>query len=343
MKSSPEPTFTLIGVDSSPYTAKVRAVLRYRHIPHRWICRFPQLWEETAHVRPAIMPVMRFPNGEYRTDSTPLVFELEREFPGHRSVQPHDAALAFLSRLIEDMADEWLTKCLFHHRFATFEAGEFAARWVMEDSDNHANAEALEWAAREFRERQVGRMALVGATPQNVALIEDTYTRVLDIMESFVGHEQFLFGTRPSLADFGLYAQLRTIGIDPAGLAIMRRRAPRTEHWIRRLDDASGVDGEWAAEGELPAPVMALLQLAGDYYLPFLEANVAALSDGMACLEATMAGGHVFRAASFRYQAKCLTWLREAFAALPPDATQKLEEPLRATDCWDVLANAPVP
>ena len=62
--------YRLIGVELSPYTVKLRAILRYRHIPHVWLCRFPQFFEETRTLNPGLMPVLQYPDGAYRVDST---------------------------------------------------------------------------------------------------------------------------------------------------------------------------------------------------------------------------------------------------------------------------------
>ena len=89
-------TYRIIGVESSPYAVKVRAVMRYRRLPYVWVARMPQYFAETAGVRPLIMPVVQFPDGSYRTDSTPIIHDLERLHSGVRSVIPDDVALAFV-------------------------------------------------------------------------------------------------------------------------------------------------------------------------------------------------------------------------------------------------------
>ncbi len=330
--------YRVFGVESSPYTAKVRAVLRYRRLPHHWICRFPQMHEETRRVRPAVMPVVQFPDGSYRADSTPMLLAIEADHTGERSVLPEHLGHAFAARLIEDMADEWLTKCLFHFRFADELDGAYAARWVM--SDAHAgtpDAGVRDVAAEEFHARQVGRRARVGSTDANAPLLEATYDRLLEITEGFVGNECFLFGSRPSLADFGLYAQLKTLASDPTAQTRMRRKAPYTEHWVRRLDDASGVDGVWDPESlSADRPARALLRMAGDLYLPFLEANARALETGEETLRVAL-GDFVYEQRPFGYQRKCLETLRRALAALPAEARDELCPILEASGCWSAL------
>ena len=306
--------YILYGVEASPYTVKLRAALRYRRLPCRWVCRFVQMYEPLAHVRPQLTPVLEFPNGELRTDSTPILEELEGRHEDGRSLLPERSRDRFLAWLIEDMADEWLSKCLFHYRFGASEDADFAALWVMDDARSDLDAGELAAAARPFRERQVERMGFLGCTPEAAPLFEASYLRILDALETTVANGRFLFGTRPSVADLALFGQLKTLGIDPTPMAVMRARAPRTDAWVRRADDLSGVDGEWEEPG--PA-VAALLEMAREVYWPFLKANATGDVD-------VMLAGCRFRQPHFRYQAKCYDRLVKLHAALEPGVREEI-------------------
>src|SRR5205807_1580274 len=83
-------------------------------------------------------------------------------------------------------------------------------------------------------------------------------------------------------AAFSWFGQLSELATDPTPMRIMRQIAPFTDHWLRRLDDASGVEGEWyPREQALSGMAEELLAIAGELYLPFLVANAEAFAKGM--------------------------------------------------------------
>jgi glutathione S-transferase len=330
--------YALYGINPSPYSMKMRAVLRHRRLPFVWYNGQPPSREMAAAAGlPPVIPVLRFPDGTTLNDSTPLIEELERRHPGARSIVPSDPAHAFLAFLIEDMADEWLTKAMYHYRWWYEPDRVFAALWVTGDRDPGGPPAELAQAGRAFIDRQVGRMAVVGSTAENRPTIEKSYLRILDALENGVQALPFLFGGRPSLADFGLFGQLLTLSADPTPAAIMRERAPHVLTWLWRVDDTSGVEGDWiAADAPLPAAVQALLQLCGDTYLPFLAANAAAIAEGEKTVRVTLRG-RPFEQAAFRYQAKCYDALRHRFAALQPVDRARVEPVLEETGCLGFL------
>jgi len=61
---------------------------------------------------------------------------------------------------------------------------------------------------------------------------------------------------------------------------MMRQCTPSVFDWVRRLDDASGIEGEWHDFNDLRPAVMELLRFAGRWYLPFLSANAEAVAAG---------------------------------------------------------------
>ncbi|HEX4096093.1 MAG TPA: glutathione S-transferase N-terminal domain-containing protein, partial [Caulobacteraceae bacterium] len=304
--------YRVLGSLGSPYSMKIRAVMRYRRLPHIWIQAQDAHNAERAMVKVPVIPVVRYLDGTYHNDSTPMIHDLERLHPGQRSVIPDDPADAFLAALLEDMADEWGTKFMFHYRWFRERDQKQMSQWLAFDRFAGGGREKIQGYADTFRDRQVGRMAMVGCTPANQEIIESTCARLLGILEAHVVEQAYLFGSRPSLAEFGWFGQLSQLIVDPTPNDVLRATAPFTTRWIMQIDDASGVEGEWRGDAPLPRAVSELLRLAGDVYFPFLLANAEALARGAETFAFT-AKDMAYEQGVFKYQARCLEALRAAW------------------------------
>lgn len=328
--------YKLIGSTASPYAIKLRALMRYRRIPFDWIIMTKELRRQTAHLRPNLIPVLQYPDGTFRGETSTLAHDLEARHEG-RSVLPPDRALAFLCDLLEDLADEWAVKPLFLYRWWDPEDQAYVSRWAGQEWSTSEAATGSAEEIDEFRRRQISRMPILGATAENKPLLEESYRRILAAFEPHVGMTNYLFGSRPSLADLAWFGQLSEMATDPTPMRILRERAPFTDHWVRRLDDASGVDGEWyPLERVLNGWVEALLRIAGELYLPFLVANAEAFACGLERLEIEV-WGLPYALAPFKYQVKCLDQLRDKFAALDVADRDALQPILARTGCWGPL------
>jgi glutathione S-transferase len=316
-------TYTIYGGLGSPYSMKMRSILRYRRLPHVW--RQMEIGDDRVfpHVKAPVIPVIQFPDGSWHNDSTPMIFELERRHE-ERSIMPVDPVQAFLAFLLEDFADEWGTKAMFHYRWFRERDQKQMSEWLAFDRLRAEGRGAVLVAAQMFRKRQVGRMVLVGCTPQNAPLIEESARRILAIFEAHVTEQRYLFGSRPSLADFGWLGQLSQLATDPTPQEMMRAEFPFTYRWLANLDDASGVEGEWLANrSPTPAAVKELLDLARAIYFPFLRANADAVATGAETFSVELLG-RTYGQGAFKYQVKCLAELRAAFARLDDCARSKV-------------------
>ncbi len=335
----------IVGVPGSPYSRKLRAVLRYRRIPHRWIHHGSPEAHGLPRARVPILPqlIVPGPDGspEAAVDSTPLIRRLERDHVA-RAVIPPDPVVAFVDALLEDYADEWLTKPMFHYRWAfapdAARAAAILPRWSRTD---HPEAQAVA-LGKAFSERQIERLGVVGSNETTAAVIEDSYRRLLCLLDAHLTRSRFVMGGRPGASDFGFFGQLtQLVAFDPTPSAIALQLAPRVVAWVDVVDDLSGLepsDADWLSRENVPDTLRALLAEVGRVYVPFLLANADAVERGTARVECTV-DGRPWVQKPFPYQAKCLRWLRDGHAALAPDDRRAVDALLRGTGCEPLFAS----
>ncbi|MEO1058801.1 MAG: glutathione S-transferase N-terminal domain-containing protein [Actinomycetota bacterium] len=335
----------LAGQYGSPYSLKMRAVLRYRRIPFRWVLRNSK-WDDIPTPPVLIIPVIVYPNpdgshGEATVDSSPQIMRLESEF-SERSVVPNDPATAFLDALIEDYGDEWVTKAMYHYRWAYRDDIHKAGRLLPIGQDLQMSSDQLQQGAEFITTRQIGRRALVGSTDENAPVIEGSYVRLLETLNQLFATDDFLLGQRPGRGDFGIFGQLsQLVKWDPTPMAVATTRAPKVIHWTDRMDDLSwlpvnGNDG-WATFESIPSATTTLLAEIGRTYVPFMLANAAALESGADEVVCEIEGG-TYRQAPFKYQGKCLQWLRAGYAALGDGDRARVDTALDGTGCHALFA-----
>lgn len=308
--------YRIFGAELSPYSVKVRSYFRYKGIPHEWLERNAGNMEEfRRHAKLPLIPLVLTPEGEALQDSTPLIERLERDHP-EPPLAPEDPALAFLSALLEEYADEWGNKPMFHYRW-TYEADrESAAERLARSHLPEASEAEIEGARRAIRERMVPRLAFVGSSEETAPVIERSFERQLERLEPHLAERPFVLGARPCLADLGLFAQLYECSIDPTPGAILRERAPKVAAWIRRML-APEAEGGFEDGPALEPTLLPLLreEVAGTF-LPWSDANARALEAGEESFSLEL-GGRPFSQRTQKYHAKTLRILRERYRAVP--------------------------
>ena len=332
----------VLGVPGSPYTRKMLALLRYRRIPHR------TLWG--AHFEPLpgypvpkvkLLPTFYWPTAqglEAEVDSTPIIRRLEAQYTG-RSVLPEDPVLGFVDQLIEDFADEWLTKAMFHYRWHHAEDAAHAAPLLIHWQQPQMPRDQVPAMGAAIAQRQISRLPVVGSSALTAPIIESSYVRLLGILDRIIERQGFVMGPRPAASDFALYGQLTQLGlVDPTPSRLLAQHSPRLRAWLERVEDLSGQSaGAWLPREALAAHLGELLAEIGRVYAPFLLANAQALAQGQDHFETTI-DGQRWAQPVFAYQLKCLQVLRSAREALGAADRAVLDALLQGSGCEALFA-----
>ena len=342
----------LIGSPPSPYTRKMVSLLRYRQIPYKVIWGDPQELLTNGNLshlnieppKPNLLPtfIISDQTGELKafTDSTPLLRRFEGEFEKRKSV-PQDKFLSFINYVLEDFADEWATKYMFHFRWHFDDDIDNAGTLLPLNQKVNLDNDSLTSFKKYIAERQVSRLGVVGSNEITAETIERSYKRFLNLLEKHFTNFPFLLGERPASSDFSLFGQLsQLIGFDPTSRKIAHDISPRTVAWVSMMEDLSGLevsDGDWI-QHELPESVENIFKEIGHVYVPALLANDNAVKKGEKTWEVLIDDSN-WSQNTFPYQAKCFHWINDEFQKLNEHEKAKTFEFLEKTGCEELIKN----
>ena len=337
---------TLIGAQPSPYTRKMIAVMRYRRIAYRIVWGDPgAILTEMGVAKPkvALLPTYVLPDeaGDLQAicDSTPIIRRLEAEHK-ERSVIPDDPAMAFIDYLLEDFADEWGTKYMFHYRWHAKVDADNAGTLIPLVHKVNLPTEQFNQFKSSITERQVARLYVVGSNDTTAPVIDASYKRLLRAMETHLTQQPYLMGNRPGASDFALYGQLtQLVGFDPTPRAIAHSLSPRIVAYTGLMEDQTGLEPEssdWNTVETAPDTLKGILNEVGHVYAPALLANAQAMQAGEKTWEAEIDGSR-WTQQTFNYQGKCLQWINAVYQALSEADRARVDGLLAGTGCEKII------
>lgn len=252
--------YTLYGSEVSYFSGKVRAYLRYKRIPFSEVLNTPDVYRNVILPRVGwpVIPVVITPEDETLQDSTEIIDELEKRFPD-APVYPTGVRQRLAALLLEVYGDEWLKITAMHYRWNR--NYDFAIAEFGKMSLPGKPAELQREAGLKISKPFAGALPFLGVTPNTEAAIERSYEGLLDELDAHFKAHEFLFGTRPSIGDFGLIGPLYAHQYrDPASGELMKARAPHVTKWVERMmTPPHPKGGEFLPRDDVPDTLMPVL------------------------------------------------------------------------------------
>jgi glutathione S-transferase len=215
MNTTP-PRLVLYDFPTSPFCAKVRAVLMHQGVPFETVSALaPRRWLALRRHGSGKVPALEI-DGRLLDDSTDICHALHALFP-QRPLLPPEPRKRALCHTLEEWCDESLYFVALH------------AIWLDPVNDTMVRRRfargPLGWLAwRAYRRLIRGQLRGQGTGRKSAAQRRQDLERHLDAAAALLADRPFLLGNEPWLCDFALFGELRFLGFAPAGAAALARR-----------------------------------------------------------------------------------------------------------------------
>ena len=297
--------YILYGSEVSLYTGKIRAYLKYKHLPFTEALSTVSVYKKIIRPKTGVtfIPVVKTPSDEYLQDTARIIDYFEAQArantqadtnTNHLSVVPTTPAQHLVSELFALWGDEWLVIPAMHYRWNKdnfpFIYEEFG-QVVTPKAPKFVKAYFGKKLAKKFQ----GFVPLLGITKKSIPYIEDWYENtVLHYLNEHFATHKYLLGDKPCTGDFGLLGPLYAhLYRDPAPKQLMDKLAPNVAAWVKRMNNSSAEKHTSAAASndnnpasnptfldndEIPANLLPLLKDMFAQQWPVLKNTSEALS-----------------------------------------------------------------
>ena len=325
-------TYTVIGVEESPYSVKVRSYFRYKDIPHSWRGRSEAGELFQRHARLPLIPLVVTPDDRGIQDSPPTIEAMEPVVP-NPPIHPEGTTAGFVSALLEEFGDEWGNKWMFHFRWAREVDQRGCARRLALASNPSLEGETLDTMSETIRSRMVDRVWFVGSNSQTAPQIEESFAQSMAILDQHLEGRDYVFGARPAFADFGLWGQIYNANRDHTPAQILKSHS-NVLRWVESMlqPTDNGPYEPWADVEPTLTPLIRD-QVAG-MFLPWSVANAQAIGSGADEFEVEIASG-MWKQKPQKYHARSLGVLKQKYSDVANDA--ELNDYLENTGCLRYL------
>lgn len=247
--------YTLYGSPISYFTGKVRAYLDWKRVPYDEVLSSADVYRDmiVPKVGFPVIPVVVSDAGEVLQDSTDIIEKLEQRLGGP-SIVPTGGAQRLAAALLELYGDEWLVIPAMHYRW--HHNREWAMRSFGELNAPHATPdEQMAIGTKRAGPFAQAAILLGASTPQMQSAVERSYEALLAELDAHFQSMPYVLGTRPSMADFGLYGPLYAHQYrDPTSGELMRRLAPNVVRWVQRLESQQApLEGDFVPGDQVPS------------------------------------------------------------------------------------------
>lgn len=324
---------TAYVADMSYFSGKMEAYLRYKEIP--FARRVVDVKTLRTEILPATglmkVPVIRLADGQWLKDTTPMIDWLERHYPDP-PVIPHDPVRRFVSKLVEDYADEWCWRAALYWRWKPVESRRLLMRRI--GHEVLGDFPAPRWLAGWYYGRRQIATYLEGdgLSPETEPHVRQHYFDLLDNMRLLLADRPYLLGSHPTLVDIGLFGPMfRHYAQDPTPGRIMEERAPEVYAWVGRVWNARAHRMPHDVTlGDFTHPGWAyFLKEITQVYWPFLVANARAWAAGEERMDHEAHGVVYRRLKVVRYRVYCLEMLQREYQALDETARRAVDRLLQ--------------